>query len=76
MPSPLATCHSPVATMVCNGRHSPLASRQYPIQKITDIYSKVTEEYNKLTELENSSWNVLSLLLYEVANIRTGHILP
>jgi hypothetical protein len=48
----------------------------YPIQKVTEIYKKVTEPYNFVTELENSSWNVLSLLRSEVAYIGTGHILP
>jgi hypothetical protein len=48
----------------------------YPIQKVTEIYNKVTELYNKVTLLENSSWNVLSLLRSEVAYIGTGHILP
>jgi hypothetical protein len=48
----------------------------YPIQKVTEIYKKVTEVYKKVTKLENSSWNVLSLLRSEVAYIGTGHILP
>jgi hypothetical protein len=47
-----------------------------PIQKITEIYNKITEMYKKVTELEISSWNVLSLLLSEIANIGTEPILP
>ncbi len=35
----------------------------YPIQKITKIYNKGTKLYNFVTKLENSSWNVLCLLL-------------
>jgi hypothetical protein len=49
--------------------------KQYPIQRVTEIYNKVTEIYKKVTELEISSWNVPSLLRSEVAYIGTGHIL-
>jgi hypothetical protein len=35
---------------------------RYPIQKVTEIYKKDTLAYKKVTELEDSSWNVLSLL--------------
>jgi hypothetical protein len=47
---------------------------KYPIQKVTELYNKVTELYNKVTELENYSWNILCLLLSELAYIGTGHI--
>ncbi len=46
------------------------------IQKVTENYNKVTKLYNFVTELENSTRNVLCLLLSEVAYIGTGHILP
>jgi hypothetical protein len=49
---------------------------RYPIQKVTEIYKKVISVYYKVTELENSSWNVLSLLRSKVLYIGTGHILP
>jgi hypothetical protein len=48
----------------------------YPIRNITENYNKGTDRYNFVTKLENSSWNVLCVLLSEVANIGTGHILP
>jgi hypothetical protein len=49
--------------------------KQYPVQTVTEIYNKNTVAYNFVSKLENFSWNVLCLLLSEVAYFGTGHSL-